>query len=55
MSGYCITYQTEEGLIRRTVVQAETKQEAHEIASKELEESTVLYAQEEDYYLDAFL
>ncbi|GAB3061434.1 hypothetical protein GCM10027286_26580 [Virgibacillus ainsalahensis] len=48
---YRILYQTEEGLVKKTVIQAQTKKEANEKAERKLEKSNIVYAQEENYYV----
>ncbi|WP_373893607.1 hypothetical protein ACUL41_04295 [Virgibacillus natechei] len=45
---YVITYQLEEGLVKKAITQAKTNQEAFEIAKK-ITNGHVLYIQEEDY------
>ncbi|UJL45622.1 hypothetical protein KFZ58_14650 [Virgibacillus sp. NKC19-16] len=47
---YVITYQLEEGLVKKTVTQAKTNREAYEMAKKIIN-GRVLHIQEENYYI----
>ncbi|WP_158234636.1 hypothetical protein [Lentibacillus sediminis] len=49
---YRITYQTEDGLVKQTTVQAKTKKEADELAEEQVADGHVLYAKEANFYMN---